>query len=206
MSTNPDPPDPVVYRLRVIVDGVSPLIWRRLLLRSDTSTADLHTVLQWAFGWDDDHLHRFMIHGGEYGISYMCGIGFPDDPDQVRLSRFKLRPGERFTYEYDFTAGWRLALRVEQIFAYDPGRAYPACVDGGRAGPSHECAGPWDFMEHRQRHNIVALAQRFAALLQDSRRLTDERAELFELCTWINIDRFDRRALNRVLAGQGIVA
>lgn len=33
------PADPVVYQLRVILRGVSPLIWRRLLVRSDSTVA-----------------------------------------------------------------------------------------------------------------------------------------------------------------------
>jgi hypothetical protein len=31
--------------------GVSPLIWRRLLVPADTTVAGLHAVLQIAFGW-----------------------------------------------------------------------------------------------------------------------------------------------------------
>ena len=38
--------DPVVYQLRVVLRGVSPLIWRRLLVRSDATVADLHRTLQ----------------------------------------------------------------------------------------------------------------------------------------------------------------
>jgi hypothetical protein len=34
-------PEPVVYQLRVVLRGVSPLIWRRLLVRSDSTIADL---------------------------------------------------------------------------------------------------------------------------------------------------------------------
>ena len=37
-------PEPVVYQLRVVLRGVSPLIWRRLLVRSDSTIADLHAT------------------------------------------------------------------------------------------------------------------------------------------------------------------
>ena len=45
----PDPDSPQVsalYRLRVVVAGVSPLIWRRLLVPGKTTIAGLHTVVQ----------------------------------------------------------------------------------------------------------------------------------------------------------------
>jgi hypothetical protein len=48
---------PVVYQLRVWLQGVSPMVWRRLLVRSDSTIAELHQVLQIAFGWSDEHLH-----------------------------------------------------------------------------------------------------------------------------------------------------
>src|SRR5260370_6080866 len=40
-----------IYRLRVVLNGVSPLVWRRLLVSSETNLADLHEILQLAFGW-----------------------------------------------------------------------------------------------------------------------------------------------------------
>ncbi|WP_436297121.1 plasmid pRiA4b ORF-3 family protein [Variovorax sp. LjRoot175] len=57
-----------VLQLRAVLRGISPLIWRRLLVRVDTSIAQLHHILQVAFGWQDMHLHRFEIRGREYGI------------------------------------------------------------------------------------------------------------------------------------------
>ena len=59
----------VILQLRAVLRGISPLIWRRLLVRSDSSIAQLHEVLQIAFGWEDMHLHRFEIRGREYGLS-----------------------------------------------------------------------------------------------------------------------------------------
>jgi hypothetical protein len=47
-----------VYQLRAVLRGIRPLIWRRLLLRADSTIADLHRVLQLYFGWSDAHLHR----------------------------------------------------------------------------------------------------------------------------------------------------
>ena len=66
-------PLPSAYQLRVVVRGVSPLIWRRLLVPADTTIAGLHAVLQIAFGWTGTHLHRFVVQGREYGTGYVGG-------------------------------------------------------------------------------------------------------------------------------------
>ena len=41
---------------------------RRLLVISETSLAELHEILQNAFDWSGEHLHRFLIHGAAYGV------------------------------------------------------------------------------------------------------------------------------------------
>ncbi len=84
-----------IYQLRVVLFGVSPMIWRRLLVRSDTNLAQLHQVLQAAFGWDDYYLHEFRIHGKHLGSNAA-------DPRSLRLADFRLHRGERFRYCYNF--------------------------------------------------------------------------------------------------------
>ena len=101
-ETRQSTPAPSVYQLRVVVRGVSPLIWRRLLITADTAVAELHAVLQTAFGWGGEHLHRVVIHGVEYGISYPGGVGFRDDPHQVQVAELDQRPTEWFVDDYDF--------------------------------------------------------------------------------------------------------
>ncbi len=49
-----------VYQLRIWIRHISPQIWRRLLVRSDSTIAQLHDTLQIAFGWTDEHLHQFL--------------------------------------------------------------------------------------------------------------------------------------------------
>ena len=46
----------------VVLRGISPMIWRRLLLRSDHSIADLHYTIQIAMGWCVSHLHLKRVH------------------------------------------------------------------------------------------------------------------------------------------------
>ena len=81
-DTRPSALVPSVYQLRVVVRGVSPLIWRRLLIPADTTIAGLHAVLQIAFGWNGDHLHRFVVHGREYGIG-SAGRHRADEPSRL---------------------------------------------------------------------------------------------------------------------------
>jgi hypothetical protein len=97
-----------------------------------------------------------VIHGREYGISYVGGLSFPDDPAEVCLADLGLRVGERFVYEYDFTDGRQHGVRVESFLPLEPTRRYPVCTDGRRAVPPEDCGGPWAFMELRQHHNPSA--------------------------------------------------
>jgi hypothetical protein len=84
---------PAIYQLRVVLRSVSPLVWRRLLVSSETPFAELHEILQRAFAWSDDRLHRFLIHGTAYGVPRLGGISFRDDARRVPLSRFPSASG-----------------------------------------------------------------------------------------------------------------
>lgn len=63
-----------IYQLKLVLQGVSPMVWRRMLVRSDTTLAAPHRVVQLVMGWEDGHLQRFRIHGRDYG-STTLGTG-----------------------------------------------------------------------------------------------------------------------------------
>jgi Plasmid pRiA4b ORF-3-like protein len=201
-----------------VVARISPLIWRRLEVAADTTVAGLHAIMQAVFGWSGEHLHRFVIGGTEYGISYVGGPGFRDDARQVRLVGLGLREGERFTYEYNFSAAWHVDLRVEQITCAEPGRAYPRCTGGRRAGPPEYWDGPWAFLERTQPHRVLGATVRAAEIigwLLDAGDHDDlahagvdclgvDREELAALMPLLGLERFDRRACNQVLRGLAV--
>ncbi len=48
-----------IYQLKVILKGIRPPIWRRLLIASTDTLEDLHIALQIVMGWTNSHLHEF---------------------------------------------------------------------------------------------------------------------------------------------------
>lgn len=198
-----------VYQLRVVLAGISPMVWRRLLVPAETSVAGLHEILQAAFGWSDEHLHRFTIHAVEYGLWRPGSAGFSRDARQVLLAGFGLRAGERFTYEYNFFAGWRHDIRVEQVTARSPRRRYPACTGGARQAPPEDCGSLEEFLALRQRWPPVLIAARMAEILAGlldadgdapaGEALSDHRDELAPLLDLARLDKLDRTALNSAL-------
>jgi hypothetical protein len=143
---------PRLLQLKMLLRDVHPAVWRRVRLADCLSIAELHRVIQLLMGWDDDHLHRFRIHGREYGIAYIGGPSFAEDAAAVPLSRFGFRSTERFLYEYDFTAGWQIEVRVERVIEAAPreNHGFPVCVAGRRACPPDGCGGPQAYAERRR--------------------------------------------------------
>ena len=136
-----------IYQLRVVLRGISPLIWRRVLVHSETSLAHLHTILQILFAWSDEHLHSFHIHGKEYGSSGAPTRG-------VWLRDFCFHRGERFRYIYDFGASWECDIRLEALLPLAPRRVYPVCIGGKRAAPPEDCWGAWGYLERLDQHRL----------------------------------------------------
>jgi len=201
-----------LYQLRVVLCGVSPLVWRRLLIASETTLAELHEILQLAFDWSGEHLHRFRLHGSDYGTTQLGGICFDEDPRRVPLSRFRLHCGERFRYEYDFTADWKLDIRLEKVSPFDLGHPIPLCTGGGRAAPPKDCRGARDYLERLDRHrypfeDLAIMAEAVQRLIDsdgdrkaignlDELRESVERMKAYQE---FQPERFERRQMNRQL-------
>ncbi|MBF6613038.1 MAG: plasmid pRiA4b ORF-3 family protein [Chloroflexi bacterium] len=155
-----------LYQVHVLLLEISPAIWRRLLVRSDSSIADLHYTLQITMGWEDVHLHRFVLHGKEYGLAQPGGMWFDDDPWGVRLSDLHLRLKERFLYQYDMGDYWQHQLRLERVLPFDPTQTYPLCIGGTRQAPPEDCGGPEAFMALRQQHTPWRIELRLMEMLE----------------------------------------
>src|SRR5262245_27163201 len=103
---------PNAVQVHVSLDGIKPLIWRRLVVPLGFSLRDLHLVLQAAFGWMNAHLYEFQIGGLRFGDAHFANaeMGEGDarafDDAEVRLRDFSRKPQTKFKYVYDFGDDW----------------------------------------------------------------------------------------------------
>ena len=136
-----------IYQRRVVLRGISPLIWRRVLGHSETTLAHLQTIGQILFAGSEEHLPSFHSHGKEDGSSGAPTRG-------VRLRGFCLHRGERFRSVYDFTAYGECETRLEALLPLAPRRVYPVCIGGTRAAPPEDCWGAWGYLERLDQHRL----------------------------------------------------
>jgi hypothetical protein len=169
---------PSVYQFRVVLQGISPLIWRRLLIRSDMSLAMLHAALQIVFAWSDVYLHRFHIHGREYGSARLGGLSIDIDARHVPLVALSLHRGECFSYLYNFIDHWACDLRLEAIVPLEPRRVYPVCTGGKRASPPEECGGAWAYLQMVDRHHVPLEAMTVVARALDRLLVADDQTTM----------------------------
>ena len=132
---------PEAYCVHVWIRGIHPMLWRRFLVRSDGTLADLHVVLQIGFDWTDFHLHRFRIRKKDYAVPRVGGLAC-HDARKIKLADLHFRVNERFLYEYDFCDLWQHQVRIEKRLEIETSRSYPVCVGGQWAGPPEDCGGP----------------------------------------------------------------
>lgn len=142
-----------IYQLKITLKGVRPPIWRRVLVRSNSTLGQLHWVVQFSMGWTNSHLHSFAIQGVEYGVP-MPELGFDEmgleNEQPVKLSNVIPREKFKFSYLYDFGDSWEHEILVEKILEPEAGIDYPVCIKGKRACPPEDCGGTWgyqDFLE-----------------------------------------------------------
>lgn len=131
--------------LRVTIENIEPAIWRRVQVRAGTALADLHSVLQIAFGWTNSHLHSFEFQAGKYANADAAAGELEDlnigDEKGKKLVAV-LSPGEfAFSYLYDWGDSWRHRIEIELIGRPRKGWRYPLCCGGERACPPEDVGG-----------------------------------------------------------------
>lgn len=142
-------------QLHISLNGTKPIVWRRVLVRSDITFLELHSIIQAVMGWTDTHLFEFNIHGNV--------ITEPDeDFDEDGLSAADetlaswIKPTTKsFRYIYDFGDDWVHTITVEESTTSDLPPKLPVCVAGGGACPPEDCGGVYGYRDLLKQKNSL---------------------------------------------------
>jgi hypothetical protein len=137
-----------VYELKITLDDIRPLIWRRVQTKN-TTLAKLHDIIQVVLGWEDYHLHEFEIGDQRFGLPEQWEDDFWEskvsNERKVKLSQLVEQGVKKFRYQYDMGDSWWHSIHIEKTVPPETGVKYPRCIGGERAGPPEDCGGPWGY-------------------------------------------------------------
>ncbi len=161
---------------------------RTLVVPEDMNFFQLHRVLQGAFGWEDCHLHQFIIETDRRGRPTKVILPQWDEWDAEDVECIDSRDvkvGEilsthrKICYEYDFGDGWEHTIRFKRFIAeYTPMR--PQCTQLEGDAPVEDCGGPDGFDTLRE-------------ILNDP-----SHPEYQDMCAWLGADRLKTADLNGI--------
>ena len=133
-----------IATLRIELLDTDPLIWRQLEVSTSSTLKDLHTLIQAAMGWANQHLWEFRVGRQVYGQP-MSGEawGSPTivNAGKVRLADL-LKPRKTvIDYTYDMGDSWEHRLTITDVRPVDPALVYPRYLGGERPAPPEDCGG-----------------------------------------------------------------
>jgi hypothetical protein len=130
--------------LRVELEDIEPLIWRRVAVRTSVNLKAVHSVIQAAMGWLDCHLWEFTDNECKYSMLIPNG---PDWNEQIKnaaatkLSALLTIGVREICYVYDMGDNWEHRVIVEKLKPAEPGAQYPQFLGGERRCPPENCGG-----------------------------------------------------------------
>jgi hypothetical protein len=140
----------VDVQLRIELEHITPLIWRRVRVAEAVTLATLHHIVKAAMGWSDSHLHEFEIARRRYGV--------PDDDEwpesepliderRARLQSFVEARVRRFRYTYDFGDNWQHLMKIEDIVPRGTNQPLAVCIAGENRCPPEDVGGASGYAE-----------------------------------------------------------
>lgn len=142
-------------QFKIQIKGITkPTVWRRVLVPASYTFAQFHQVIQYAFGWGNEHLYSFSPKGyGSYpyieaaseGLSTQFG-NKPLNAEKTKLYTIFLHEKQTFTYIYDFGDDWIHQITLEKKLSDEQIKTSQILAGQGTC-PPEDCGGPWGY-EH----------------------------------------------------------
>lgn len=135
-------------------------VWRRVIVPKNITFTELHQTLQIVFGWQDYHLHEFIIYkakpkdlnktmrSDDNSLPHIKLVSHEEVLQYDSVVPMKVETGEKLvdylpaeiTYTYDLGDNWQHSIVIEQMIDnYD--KNHPTCLAGEGNAPPEDVGG-----------------------------------------------------------------
>lgn len=139
-------------KLKITLNGLSPQIWRRIVVPSRITLSEFSDILQIVMGWTNSHL--FIIEIGS--MKFVHAPDWEEDAKNFQnaelaildelIPRF-ISVGECFSYIYDMGDGWIHDILVESFEESGKWTGLARCISGERSCPPENIGGIYGYQE-----------------------------------------------------------
>lgn len=140
--------DVKAYTLRIELDYIKPVIWREVEVPSNLTLSSLAAVILLAMGWNENHLHQFVVRHGLSSTYYSTSIhetahdiaeSGSRDGKKHSIGELLSNVGDKVTFEYDFGDSWMHTVKLIASAEYDRQKKEVKLLAGERACPLDDC-------------------------------------------------------------------
>ena len=139
----------IPLHLKLTLKYAKPPVWRDIAIPGNATLADLHNYIQYAFGWDDYHLHNFMIgRFVEFCPKREIDEYFNDCYDEAKASVYEVFLGtKKILYTYDYGDNWEVEITCKGYYEKEPVEHNYLLLKMKGNNPPEDCGGIYGFME-----------------------------------------------------------
>ena len=140
------------YQLKITVKGSSPPIWRRVVVPSGITFADLDQIIEYLFGWTHSHLYDFRILDEDLLIIEEPDSYYEEEANVEIIDDYFYETA-KINYTYDFGDCWEHTILVEKEVDYDEN--FPIVLKSKGPNLIEDCGGIHEF------YNVIDMAEPF---------------------------------------------
>jgi hypothetical protein len=134
-----------MYQLKITINGITPPIWRRLLVSENITLYKLHHIIQESFGWTNSHLYFFGRIESKIGDNGLWNDKETTPDTLVKIRDVLVPENPTLTYTYDMGDDWVHTIELEQV--HPKMKTQRKCIGGERQCPPEDCGGVSGYYE-----------------------------------------------------------
>ncbi len=128
-----------MYQLKITINGITPPIWRRLLVSENITLYKLHHIIQETFGWTNSHLYFFGDIDSKIGDPGLWDDKETTPDNLVKIRDVLVKENPTLIYTYDMGEDWVHTIELEQV--HPTMKTQRKCIGGERRCPPEDCGG-----------------------------------------------------------------